>query len=335
MIQRRSFLISSALITGACHTKKSAHRTVRLVIAGTPATLAYLPHTIAEQLNFYEKEGLSIAADAVPGGTKGVQALLGGSADVVVGYYDHSVRTAAQGQSVQSFVTMTRYPGNVILVSPAASERIRTIGDLRHASIGVPDLGSQAHLVLNFLLVRNGIAPADVTAVATGSQSAAIAALERGRVDALSTFDPGATQVLRRHPKARILADARTQKGVRETFGVDAYPGSVLYAKPEWLKENTDTARRLARAIQASLRWIHQHSPDEIANAVPASHLGEDRTVYRQALLQSMDLFSEAGKMPEGGPEAVRTVLAASLETVRKAKVDLGKTYTNAFVTGQ
>jgi NitT/TauT family transport system substrate-binding protein len=122
---------------------------------------------------------------------------------------------------------------------------------------------------------------------------------------------------------------------VREIFGVDAYPGSVLYAKADWLRDNTDTARRLARAIQASLRWIHQHSMDEIMSVVPPAHFGEDRSVYREALLHSTDMFSEDGRMPEGGPEAVRKVLATFLEPVKKARFDLDGTYTNAFVSGQ
>lgn len=333
--RRRTFLLSSAFAASACSPREMANQRVRLVLAGTPATLAYLPHTLAQQLNFYRREGLLLAVDAVPGGTKGVQALLGGSADVVVGFYDHSIRMAAQGQSFQSFVTMTRYPGNVIITAPATSEKIRRIEDLKHAFIGVPDLGSQAHLFLSFLLVRHGLAPSDVTPVATGSQSAAVAALERGRLDALSNFDPAVSQVIKRHPNVRILADARTGKGVHEIFGIDAYPGSVLYAKSDWLQRNTDTARRLARAIEASLRWIHKHSPDEIMGIVPADHFGGDRTVYREALTYSIDMFSENGKMPTEGPEAVRKVLAASLDSVREAQIDLAKTYTNQFVTGQ
>lgn len=40
-------------------------------------------------------------------------------------------------------------------------------------------LGGQAHFFLNYLLARHGLAPSDVTAIATKSQPAAIAALER------------------------------------------------------------------------------------------------------------------------------------------------------------
>ncbi len=64
-------------------------------------------------------------------------------------------------------------------------------------------------------------------------------------------------------------------------------------------------------------------------------YFGSDRAVYREALLHSIGMFSETGKMPVGGPEAVRKVLAASLESVRKANFDLEGTYTNEFVTGQ
>ena len=332
--RRRSFLLSSALAAGACGRGKPTQR-IRLVLAGTPANLAYLPHTIAQQLNFYRKEGLLVALDAVPGGTRAAQALLGGSTDVVVGFFDHSIRTSAQGQRVQPFVTMTRYPGNVLITSPYNSERIRKIEDLARTSVGVSDLGSQPHMFLSYLLVRHGMSPSDVIPVGTGPQKAAIAALERGRLDAWSGMEPGVTMVLRRHANVRVLADARTHQGVREIFGVDAYPGSVLYAKRDWLRQNSDNARRLAKAIQASLQWIHRHSVDDIMSVVPADHLGQDRSVYREAVLQSRDIFSQDGKMPEEGPHTVRKVLAASLDSVRKAHLDLDSTYTNEFVTGK
>src|SRR5258707_5739744 len=55
--------------------------------------------------------------------------------------------------------------------------------------------------------------------------------------------------------------------------------------------------------MQASLHWIHQHSVDEIMSVVPSDPFGDGSTVYRQALVHSLDLFSEAGRMPAGAPE--------------------------------
>lgn len=70
-------------------------------------------------------------------------------------------------------------------------------------------------------------------------------------------------------------------------------------------------------------------------NVLPRDHFGEDRTAYREALLRSMEMFSENGQMPAGGPETVRKVLSTFLDRVRTADIDLSKTYTNEFVTGQ
>ena len=208
-LRRRSFVIySAALAAASCNRQRAGGEQIRLVTAGTPATLAYLPHALAQQLNLYTDEGLALTLDAVPGGTKGVQALVGGSADVVVGYYDHSVQMAAQGQAIRSFITMTRYPGNILVVSAAKSKNVQTVEDLKHLTVGVSDLGSQSHLFLNYVLLRHGLASSDVTAIATGSQRAAVAALEHGTLDAWSGFDPGAAQYRKRHPFARVLADA-------------------------------------------------------------------------------------------------------------------------------
>jgi NitT/TauT family transport system substrate-binding protein len=69
-------------------------------------------------------------------------------------------------------------------------------------------------------------------------------------------------------------------------------------------------------------------------SVVPPAHLGEDRSLYREALLHSVDMYSENGQMPAEGPEAVRKVLSTFLEPVRKTHIDLDKTYTNKFVTG-
>jgi NitT/TauT family transport system substrate-binding protein len=334
-LRRRSFVLySAAVTTGSCNRRSRTNQAVRIVVAGTPSNLSFLPHTVAQRLNLYSKQELKVAVDVVPGGTKGAQALLGGSADVVVGYFDHSVRLAAQGQQIRAFATMARYPGNALVLSSANSRTKHAVEELKHAVVGVSDLGSQSHLFLNYVLARHGLTPADVTPISIGTQQAAIAALEHGQLDAWSGFDPGVTQFQKRHPDVRILADARTEAGVRDIFGVNAYPGSVLYAKAEWLDRNRDTARRLARAIVASLRWIHQHTPEEIMSTVPTSYLGEDRSVYREALLHSMSMFSEDGVMPLQGPEIVRKVLGASLDNVRAAHIDLTKTYTNEFVTG-
>ena len=58
--------------------------------AAAPA-LRYLPTVLAKQLGEYEKAGLAVELVDLKGGSDALKAVLGGSADVVSGYFDHCV----------------------------------------------------------------------------------------------------------------------------------------------------------------------------------------------------------------------------------------------------
>src|SRR6476620_9695557 len=86
---------------------------IRIAVGGAEQ-LVYLPTTLAQQLGFYEAEGVRVKLESFPGGAKALQALLGGSADVVSGFYDHTLQMAADGRELVAFVTMLRFPGLVL-----------------------------------------------------------------------------------------------------------------------------------------------------------------------------------------------------------------------------
>ncbi len=186
--------------------------------------------------------------------------------------------------------------------------------------------------MLTYLLAREGLAATDVSVIGIGGAATALAAVERGSVDAAVMTDPAFAQLQKRNPQVAVLADTRTAAGVRAVFGADTYPASVLYSTPKWLERNPEAARRLASAIHRTLRWIQEHKPEEIAAKMPASYRGDDPAIYAEALTHSMPMYSPDGRMPEDGPPAVRRALAASLPAVRDARLDLASTYTNAFV---
>ena len=105
--------------------------------------------------------------------------------------------------------------------------------------------------------------------------------------------------------------------------------------KYAWIREHRDTAQHLARAIQRTLQWMHAHGAEEIAVKTPKPLRGEDDALYVSALKNSMPMFSLDGMMPADGAQAVRALLAASMDKVRDATIDVSKTYTNEFVSGR
>src|SRR5262249_29072028 len=67
---------------------------------GGAGCLCYLPTVLAQQLGEYEKAGVDVELVNFKGGSQALTAVLGGSADVVSGYYDHCVNLAAKNQAL-------------------------------------------------------------------------------------------------------------------------------------------------------------------------------------------------------------------------------------------
>src|ERR1700732_2230055 len=84
------------------------------VAVGGGACLCYLPTVLAKQLGEFDKAGLAVELVDLKGGSDALRAVLGGSADVVSGYFDHCVNLAAKKQELQAFVVYDRYPGLVL-----------------------------------------------------------------------------------------------------------------------------------------------------------------------------------------------------------------------------
>jgi NitT/TauT family transport system substrate-binding protein len=203
---------------------------------------------------------------------------------------------------------------------------------LKGAVVGVAAPGSSGHLLLNYLLVSRGLAPSDASVYSIGTGATSIAAMEHGTVDAGMIGDLVLEPLLRENPDLVILADTRSEAGLRQTFGVSTYPGSVLYTSAEWLEGHRDTAGKLARAMQGALRWAMEHSAEQTMEKLQRVYPVEDRSVLLAALRSTIAILSPDGVMTPEGPEAVKKVLAVSLEKVRNGNIDTATTYTNEFV---
>jgi NitT/TauT family transport system substrate-binding protein len=332
LMRAGALIVAIGLGLAACAPRSASHRpTVRISVGGQGQFL-YLPTTLAQQLGFYRDEGVDVTIEDFAGGSKALEALVGGSADVVCGFYDHTIQLAAQGRELVAFVTMLRYPGLVLAAPPARLGGVARIDDLGGKVAGVTAAGSSTQMILTYLLQRHGVDPSTVSVTAIGTSATAIAAIEHGSVAAGMMAEPAFTLVAQRNPDVRILADLRTGDGVKDAFGTDMYPGAVLYSSGDWVRAHRDTAARLAHAIRRTLEWMQAHTAEEIAAKMPAAFRGGDDVLYVAALRHAMPMYSPDGVMSADGAAIVHRLLAASMEKVRNAHVDLSKTYTNEML---
>ncbi len=326
MFRRLAVVLAAlALSSGVALAQK-----VTLAVGGA-SCLCYLPTMLAKQLGEYDKAGVQVELIEFKGGSEALKAVIGGSADVVSGYFDHCVNLAAKGQHLQAFVVYDRYPGFALVVSPKHSGEIKTIKDLANKKVGVSAPGSSTDFFLKYILSTNGVDPNSVGVIGVGLGSTAVAAMEQGTIDAAIMLDPAVTILQGTDKNLKILSDTRSQKDTLDVFGGE-YPGGALYTRADWIASHEKEVQGMTNAIVNTLKWMRSHSPEEIADKMPPEFVGKDKALYVAALKNTLPMYSETGRMDPKGAQAVHDVFAQSSPDVKKANIDLSKTYTNKYV---
>jgi NitT/TauT family transport system substrate-binding protein len=301
------------------------------IAVGGASCLCYLPTMLAESLGEFKKAGVTVEVVQFKGGSESLKAVIGGSADVASGYFDHCVNLAAKGQHLQSFVVYDRFPGFALVVSPKHAAEIKSVKDLANKKVGVSAPGSSTDFFLKYILSKNGVDPNSVGVIGVGLGATAVAAMEQGTVDAAIMLDPAVTLLQGQDKDLKILSDTRTQKDTLAVFGGE-YPGGALYAQADWIKAHEKDVQGMTGAIVSTLKWIHTHSAEEITDKMPAELVGKDKALYIAALKNTLPMYSQTGRMDPKGAQAVLDVFSQSVPAIRDAKIDLSKTYTNEYV---
>lgn len=334
-MQRRRFLVSSAAAAGVIaapalvHAQAIEKPKVSIAVGGKNL-LYYLPLTVAETLGYFKAEGLDAQIVDFAGGSQALRAVVGGSADVVSGAFEHTVNMQSKGQRMRAFVLQGRAPQIVLAVNRKTMPDFKSVADLKGKKIGVTAPGSSTNVMANFVLAKAGLKPSDVSFIGVGATNAAIAAIRQGQIDALSHLDPVIT-ILERAGDIRVVTDTRIVAEADRVFG-GPMPAACLYAPQAFIDKHPNTVQALANAIVRADKWIQAAGPREIIEVVPEGFLLGDRAVYIDAFLKSKGALSPDGLIPEQGPATALRALASVDESLKTAKLDLGAVYTNEFV---
>ncbi|GGA94923.1 hypothetical protein GCM10011491_24020 [Brucella endophytica] len=290
-----------------------------------------LPFPVAQGLGLYEKEGLEVTVENfASGGSKTLQALVAGSTDIAVGFYDHTIQMQSQNKHVVAFVTLARNSGLVLAGTKGTKFDPARPETIKGAKIGITAPGSSSDFFVRYYLKRHDLSPDDVSLIGVGSGSSAVAALQQGKIDLLVNYDPAATFVTEKGV-GKILIDARNDEGAKEIYG-GIYPTSVLYATQDYISEHAETIQKVTNATVKALEWMKAHSAAEIVEKLPPEFITGDKETYIKAVENARAIFSTDGLMNEADVKTPLDVLKSFNEKVAATKIDLSKTYTNEFV---
>src|SRR3989442_8644649 len=126
----RSWLNASLIVLVICscsrQPSRTSEKTIIQIAVGGQTQFIYLPLTLADRLGYFKDEGLSVSISDLRGGSEALGALMGGSVDIVAGFYEHTIRAGAQGKRLVMVALFDRVPGLVLMVGKQHVNQVRT-----------------------------------------------------------------------------------------------------------------------------------------------------------------------------------------------------------------
>ncbi|MDO5531540.1 ABC transporter substrate-binding protein [Sutterella sp.] len=289
----------------------------------------YLPMALADWMGFYKEEGLDVKVVDFQGGSKSLQAVVGGSADVVSGAFEHTLMMQTKRQRMTAFALQDRAPQCVFVMNKATMGNEMDPAKLKGKRIGVSAPGSSTHVIVNFVMQRAGVKPNEFSVIGVGTGAGAVAAIRAGQIDAMVCLDPVITQ-LTRDNAISIVTDTRVIEESDALYG-GPMVGGCLYAPEVFVKENPETCQRLTNALIRSLKMIEKVSPEELMKHVPKAAFLGNPGLYADCFLNNRRSMSTDGRFPQGCVETAAKALASVTPKLAEFQFDAAACFTNKF----
>jgi len=197
-------------------------------ISGTRA-----PLWIAKDLGLFEKYGLDGNLIYIAAGVTSVNALLGGSVEIIAASGSSAVGAAARGAPLVIVASLGHIAYKLI-----AMPSIKSVHDLKGKIIGTSRIGAGSDFAMQRLLLKLGLIPGkDVQLLATGVSESdrRMLMMVQGKIDATLGTEDNILQLGNRGVKFSILADLY-EAGVFTTGSDIATSRQLLKSKPRQLK---------------------------------------------------------------------------------------------------
>ena len=321
-MERRTLLKSlaaapllSAPVLAGCANRGSDTPEGTLNIGQISDSVAFFPLFIAEENGYFKDEGITVGERPRLGtGAKVAAALKSGSIDLGAGVITDAFNLAQSepGTRLVSSLVAEYYVDIVVgknfdgpPVDAPVEERIKA---LRGKKIGITGPGSGTEALVTHLFGTVDMNPKrDATLVNLGSAAtSAIGALDTGRVDALSFFQPIGQQVEAADKGSIYISppegDVPTLRGALH---------GVVFSTKELLDKKKDEVEGFQRAMSRALGDIHGN-PDEVRKLLKKYLKGTDEKAL-DALVPVLD--AEVPPSPEIDPRSFATARAFHLDS--------------------
>src|SRR5499426_1552823 len=180
---------SALLLVGSTLPGTTAPAKVRFMVANPVINLGHTHLAVAQKRGYFKEADVDVDYLTSDGTVAVVRALASGATDM--GQADTLSIAAALAQGVDEVVAVCSYlASNVYWVLAREDSPIQKVADLKGKKIGIASLGTGLYYNARVMLQDAGLNPErDVEFVTIAQPAAQLDALNKGVIDAVSTFD--------------------------------------------------------------------------------------------------------------------------------------------------
>ena len=321
------FVLAACGGTSSPSTGGTQTVSLKIMVGGLNKQI-YLPNMLAQQLGYFKAENLDVTLIDEGSGQASEEEVVAGNVDAGSGAYVHPMVLNTQGKKIETICQFGIAPGEAEVVD-ASLTNITSAKDLVGKNLGVTDLGSGTHVLTQAIIGSAGADPTKAQYVAVGAGDTFIAAIQQKKIAAGMTTYPTISRLVN-SGKGKILVSLLDPQSTRAALGGD-YPFIGIFAKNDWVNSNKDTAQRLVNAYVKTLKYIHSHTAQQVADQMPTDYYAGDKASYVSDLQSQLGIFGTDCKMPVGGPENVQKIQQQFVSSYKGKSANLSETYTNEF----
>ena len=328
---RLAAVVASVVLVGCGSTSSPSVGSVQTVslkiMVGGLNKQIYLPNMLAQRLGYFTEQHLNVTLIDEGTGQASEDEVVAGNVEAGSGAYVHPMVLNTQGKKIETICQFGIAPGEAEVVD--SSLNISSVKDLAGKTLGVTEVGSGTWVLTQAILGTAGVEPSSAHYLGVGAGDTFIAAIQQHKIAAGMTTFPTISRLVN-SGKGKILVSLLNPSDTRAALGGD-YPFIGVFAKNDWVNSNKDVTQRLVNAYVKTLKYIHSHTPDEIASQMPTGYFAGDKAAYVADLKSQIDIFGTDCKMPSGGPETVQKIQQQFVASFKGKSANLSETYTNDF----
>lgn len=254
-------------------------------------SIFYAPLYVAQNMGFFEDEGLTVTIETATGSDASMTALLSGSADIILAGPETVIYSSNSADHPVVFGQLTQKDGSFIVSKEPLAEEF-SLDMLKGKTIIGGRAGGLPAMTLEYVIKNAGLtigtdlASGQVNLRTDVAFNNIASEFQVSGNEFCTLFEPNAT-TLEKQGKGFVVSAVGTVSG--------EIPYTCFATKSSYLENNSEQAEKFLKAVKNGYQYIVENPSSVVAEALTASFVGMTKEELQIAIEQylSIDAWSD------------------------------------------